>query len=394
MFRTTWLRRLRALNRICFVLTIPFTLNAFVRPHLERLAGTYDITICLNMEDSEILPVVPPGVRLVQLGIVRQIALGADLNTLLTLTGFFRREKFDLVISMTPKGGLLAMLAAWLAGVPRRVHCFTGQVWATRRGFSRWLLKSMDRLMVLSATRLLADSGSQREYLMEQGIVDPGKIEVLANGSMAGVDIQRFQPDAATRVRIRMRLGMDDGACCLLFVGRLTGEKGVPELMRAFEALAPQFPNLHLMLVGPAEEGFESLFRDNSRVHRIGYTQAVQEYMAAADVFCLPSHREGFGLVLIEAGAVGLPVVASRIYGITDAVLEGETGLLHQAGNVADLVEKLHLLISTPALRHTLGEAGRRRAQTEFGADRVTGEMAGFLRRMFEERNRMSRDDS
>jgi hypothetical protein len=101
------------------------------------------------------------------------------------------------VISMTPKGGLLAMLAAWLAGVPRRVHCFTGQVWATRRGFSRWLLKSMDRLMVLCATRLLADSGSQREYLMEQGIVDPGKIEVLANGSMAACDIQRFQPDAA-----------------------------------------------------------------------------------------------------------------------------------------------------------------------------------------------------
>lgn len=394
MFRTTWLRRLRALNRICFVLTIPFTLNAFVRPHLERLAGSYDITICLNMEDSDILPVVPPGVRLVQLGIVRQIALWADLRTLLTLTGFFRREKFDLVISMTPKGGLLAMVAAWLAGVPRRVHCFTGQVWATRRGFSRWLLKSMDRLMVLCATRLLADSGSQRDYLAEQGIVEPGKIEVLANGSMAGVDVQRFQPDPAARTRIRGQLGICDDACCLLFVGRLTGEKGITELMGAFAALAAEFPDLHLMLVGPAEEGFESLFRDNSRVHRIGYTQAVQEYMAAADVFCLPSHREGFGLVLIEAGAVGLPVVASRIYGITDAVLEGETGLLHQAGNVTDLVEKLQALIRDPSLRSTLGEAGRRRARTEFSADRVTKEMANFLRRMFEDGNRMSREDS
>lgn len=394
MCRITWLWLLRVLNKICFVLTIPYTLNAFVRPYLERMSGDYDITIFLNMENSDILPVVPPGVRLVQLGIVRQIALWADLNTLLTLTGLFRREKFDLVFSMTPKGGLLAMIAAWLAGVPRRVHCFTGQVWATRRGFSRWLLKSLDRLMVLCATRLLADSGSQRQYLVEQGIVGPGKIEVLANGSMAGVDIQRFQPDAAARTRIRMQLGMNDGACCLLFVGRLNGEKGVPELMRTFTALAPEFPNLHLLLVGPAEEEFELLFRDNSRVHRIGYTPAVQEYMAAADVFCLPSHREGFPLVLVEAGAVGLPVVASRIYGITDAVLEGETGLLHQAGNVTDLLEKLQALIRDPALRHTLGEAGRRRAQAEFSADRVTTEMANFFGRMFEERNRMSRDDS
>ena len=116
--------------------------------------------------------------------------------------------------------------------------------------------------------------------------------------------------------------------------------------------------------------------------------------MAAADVFCLPSHREGFGLVLIEAGAVGLPVVASRIYGITDAVIEGETGLLHQAGNLTDLVEKLQTLIRNPLLRNMLGEAGRCRARTEFSADRVTTEMANFLLRTFEDGNRMSRDDS
>ena len=106
--------------------------------------------------------------------------------------------------------------------------------------------------MVLCATRLMADSGSQRQYLTEQGIVAPGKIEVLANGSMAGVDIQRFQPDFSARTRIRGQLGICDDACCLLFVGRLTGEKGIAELMRAFAALAPEFPDLHLMLVGPA----------------------------------------------------------------------------------------------------------------------------------------------
>lgn len=370
------------------VLTIPFTLNAFVRPHLERLSKTYDITICVNMDDSAILPVVPSQVRLVQLGIVRQIALWSDFKTLLVLTRFFHRERFDLVLSMTPKGGLLAMIAAWLAGVQRRVHCFTGQVWATRRGFSRWLLKSMDRLMALCATRLLADSGSQRQYLIDEGVVGPQKIEVLANGSMAGVDVARFHPDASARSRIRSQLAIAEDACCLLFVGRLTRDKGIADLIQAFDGLGPNFPDLHLLLVGPAEEGFDALFRDNPKVHRVGYTQAVEAYMAAADVFCLPSYREGFGLVLIEAGAVGLPVVASRIYGITDAVLDGETGFLHQPGNVAELVDKLEILIRDASLRRELGAAGQRRAREEFSAELVTKAMADFMQCLFDERSK------
>ena len=376
------------MNRICVVLTIPFTLNAFVRPHLERLSKTYDITICVNMDDSEILPVVPSQVRLVQLGIVRQIALWSDFKTLLVLTRFFHRERFDLVLSMTPKGGLLAMIAARLAGVHCRVHCFTGQVWATRRGFSRWLLKSMDHLMALCATRLLTDSGSQRQYLIDEGVVGPQKIEVLANGSMAGVDAGRFHPDASARSRIRSQLAIAEHACCLLFVGRLTRDKGIADLIQAFDRLGPNFPDLLLMLVGPAEEGFDALFRDNPKVHRVGYTRAVEEYMAAADVFCLPSYREGFGLVLIEAGAVGLPVVASRIYGITDAVLDGETGFLHQPGNVAELVGRLEILIRDASLRRALGAAGQRRAREEFSAELVTKAMEDFLQRLFDERSK------
>lgn len=373
------------MNSLCIVLTSPFTLNAFVRPHLERLSKSYDITICVNRDDSEILPDVPAQVRLVHLGIVRRISLWADLKTLWVLTGFFHRERFDLVLSMTPKGGLLAMLAAWAGGVNRRVHCFTGQVWATRRGFWRWLLKSMDHLVALCATRLLADSGSQRQYLIDEGVVGPQKIEVLANGSMAGVDLGRFRPDASARRLVRSQLGIEEDACCLLFVGRLTRDKGIADLMAAFDRLCPDFPNLHLMLVGPTEDEFDALLHDNTRVHRVGYTKAVEEYMAAADVLCLPSYREGFGLVLIEAGAVGLPVVASRIYGITDAVVDGETGLLHQPGNVAELVAKLEILIKDASLRRALGAAGQVRASEKFSVELVSAEMANFLQRLFDQ---------
>lgn len=377
------------MKKICFVLTIPFTLNAFLRPHLERLSAIYDITVCVNMDDPEVAPTVPEQVRLVPLGIVRQINVWSDLKTLFVLTRFFRRERFDLVYSLTPKGGLLAMVAAWLARVPRRVHCFTGQVWATRRGFWRWLLKGMDRLLAACATRLLADSGSQRQYLIEEGVIGLEKIEVLANGSMAGVDVGRFRPNENARTVVRSRFGMEQDACCLLYVGRLTREKGVPDLIEAFSRLSPSFPNLHLLLVGPDEEGFDPLCRDAPRIHRVGYTQAVEEYMAAADLFCLPSYREGFGLVLIEAGAIGLPVVASRIYGITDAVADGETGLLHQPGDVGDLVRKLEILIKDAPLRRALGEAGRHRASGMFGAELVTTAMADFLQRQLGGRQRV-----
>lgn len=372
------------MKAIGVVLTVPFTLNAFVRPHLERIAGEYETTIFLNMEDSTIRPSVPSGVRLVQLGIARRIALWSDLKTLVALVGAFRRGKFDLVISMTPKGGLLAMLAAWLAVVPRRVHCFTGQVWATRKGMFRGLLKGMDRLIAACATHMLADSASQRQFLIDEGVAAQEDIEVLANGSMAGVDLVRFRPDATAGSRIRAELGIARNACCLLFVGRLNRDKGVADLLAAFDRLEAEHPDLHLLLVGPDEDGFDEVLRNASRVHRIGYTPVVEEYMAAADVFCLPSYREGFGLVLIEAGAVGLPVVASRIYGITDAVIEGETGLLHCAGNVVDLADKLEVLIKDASLRRKLGEAGRRRAMAVFNAELVTEAMVGFLRRLFD----------
>lgn len=375
----------RSLPALCFVTASPLAVNAFLRPHLERLVASYRITVCVNLEESAVAPVVPEGVRLVPIKIARQIDICSDLKALFALLALFRRTRFDLVYSLTPKAGLLAMLAAFLAGVPRRVHCFTGQVWANRRGPGRWFLKSLDRLLGACATRLLADSPSQRQFLITEGVAATERIEVLAHGSMAGVDIRRFRPDDEVRKEIRAQFGMDAGACCLLFAGRLKRDKGVLDLLEAFRQLQPRFPHLHLLLVGPDEESLEGYFRGIPCVHRVGYSSSVENYMAAADIFCLPSYREGFGLVLVEAGAAGLPVVASGIYGITDAVVEGESGLLHGPGDVDDLTGKLGLLIGDVALRHRLGKAGRRRAATLFDVDAITRAMSDFLSRQMDQ---------
>lgn len=379
--------RIDHVRRLCFVLTSPFALNAFLRPHLERLSAIHDITVYVGADGTQMSPLAPGRVRVVPLAIMREINLWADLKTLFALIRIFRSQRFDLVYSLTPKAGLLTMLASRLAGVPQRVHCFTGQVWATRQGAGRWFLKGLDRLLVACATRVLADSASQRQYLIAEGIVAAAKIEVLANGSMAGVDARRFHPDDEARRRVRSQFGIAEDACCLLYVGRLKRDKGIPDLVEAFDRLRSRFPKLHLLLVGPDEDGLEPLVRSVSQIHLVGYTQAVEEYMAAADVFCLPSHREGFGLVLIEAGAVGLPVVASRIYGISDAVAEGETGLLHLPGNVDDLARTIETLVEDADLRKVLGEAGRRRATGMFDAGIVTAAMAEFVQRLLHEQS-------
>jgi glycosyltransferase involved in cell wall biosynthesis len=367
------------MSKICFVLTSPFALNAFLRPHLELLSSSHDITVCTKVDKSDVAPSLPEGVRLVSLQINRNISLWQDIKTLLRLVSFFRHEQFDLVYSLTPKGGLLAMLAGWLVAVPHRIHYFTGQVWATKRGIGRWFLKTLDRLLVECATSLLADSASQRQYLIDEGVVDSDKIKVLLNGSIAGVDVDRFRPDEDSRRRIRSQFGIGPDECCLLYVGRLKRDKGVPDLVDAFCKLSSRFPNLHLLLIGPDEENLEAICRDIPNVHRVGYTPSVEAYMAAADIFCLPSYREGFGLVLIEAGAAGLPVVASRIYGITDAVVDGETGLLHRPGDVDDLVRTLGLLLQDLSLRRSMGEEGRQRVCKFFAQQQVTAAMQDYL---------------
>ncbi|MDS4014319.1 MAG: glycosyltransferase [Candidatus Accumulibacter sp.] len=368
-----------AMSRICIVLTSPFAYESFIRPHAERLARDHAVTVCFNRDESSIPVHFSPGVRFVPMPIVRDIAPLRDLRALFSVWRFMRRERFDLVFSITPKGGMVAMLAARLAGVPSRVHCFTGQVWATRRGLARFLLQSVDRVLALAASDLLADSASQRRFLIDENVVPERKVAVVGAGSICGVDIDRFRADLGTRRRIRGKHAIADDEICLLFVGRLTEEKGVADLIEAFRHLVLRHPDLRLMLVGPDEGGLAGHWGDIPGLVFAGYTQAVHEYMAAADVLCLPSYREGFGSVLIEAGACGLPVVASRIYGITDAVVDGETGLLHAPGDVNDLCAQLERLVAAPQLRKMLGLHGRQRAEGEFSRDYVVGLYADYM---------------
>ncbi len=324
-----------------------------------------------------------PGVRLVSIPIARQIELIADIRAMWALLRFFCSERFDVIHSVTPKAGLLAMTAGRLAGVAHRIHCFTGQVWVTRKGLGRMLLKIADRVVVANANHVLTDSESQRRFLESEAVVPRGKAMVLGAGSISGVDLERFRPVEEIRTRIRVEWGVPPNACLLLFVGRLNRDKGVLDLAQAFSELSRDLDDIWLAVVGPDEAGISGEFdrlcgNALSRVRRINYTTTPEHAMMAADVFVLPSYREGFGSVVIEAAACGVPAVVSRIYGLSDAVEENVTGLMHPAGDVAALCDCLRRLCTDRDIRLKMGNAAYARAQANFSMQMITAALVDY----------------
>jgi len=372
-------------KKICFVTTTPLIVTFFLVPHLATLRRAYRVHLAMNPDEDTALA-DGQGAELIALPIRRRISPWSDLRTLAAMVRVFREERFDAVHSFSPKAGLLAMLAGRIAGVPVRIHTYTGQVWMTRSGIMRSLLVAADRTIARFATHLLADSPSQLRVLVELGIVrGEGKCRVLGSGSLSGVDPSRFRPDARARAAARGELGIALDATVFIFLGRLTRDKGVLDLAQAFAKLAAVHPAAVLLLVGPDEDLVRPKIELICRAHAgklrfVGYTRTPERYMAAADALCLPSYREGFGTVIIEAAATGIPATGSRIYGITDAIIEGETGLLHTPADAKDLAEKMEMLMNDPALRERLGTRARQRAVDEFSQQRLTQALLDYYR--------------
>jgi glycosyltransferase involved in cell wall biosynthesis len=255
----------------------------------------------------------------------------------------------------------------------------------------RWMLKAADKCIAVMATDVLVDSPSQQDFLIKQGVVSAKRSAVLGAGSICGVNTLRFCPSAVARQALRAELGTANNAVVCLYLGRLNHDKGVLDLARAFAQVASTNPNAELWVVGPDEanwfEQMQALLGDAMRqVKRVGFTPEPERFMQAADLFCLPSYREGFGSSVIEAAACGVPALASRIYGLTDAVAEGKTGWMFEAGNVADLTDKLSSLMSNPAELAGKGQAARIYAETVFAEETITGAMVDFYKKRLNEK--------
>ncbi len=370
-------------KKVCFVSTIAWPLDVYMGPHIRKISETNRVLLICDGAFELSNGQFNNSVCYKQLDIPRKVCLIKDFFVLFKLWRTFRLEQFDVVHSITPKAGLLAMLAAKAAGIPIRFHTFTGQVWVTRSGLWRRFLMFLDWLLGSLATKTLTDSFSQQKFLISKKIIKSEKVSVLGRGSVVGVDTNRFSPNEDIRHKGRMEIGVSSNDFIFLFIGRLNHDKGIRDLLDAFSSILYGRSNIHLLIVGPDEGGYDShisaMPNDLKKlIHRVGFTREPEKYMAMSDVICLPSYREGFGSVLIEAASSNLPAIASRIYGISDAVVDNVTGILHEPGNITELANCMLKLFTDESLRLEMGSAARARAIRDFSQGLLVAEFQNF----------------
>lgn len=369
------------MTHVLHVTTVPKSLR-FIQGQVEFMRARGVKLTCLTSPGPEIKDfTAQTGVPVHTLEMPRRISPLADLRTLALMTRTIRAISPDIVHAHTPKGGLLGMLAATLAGCPARIYHMRGLPLMTATGARRALLTATERVSCACAHHTLCVSHSLRDVALNLGLTDPTHIHVMAGGSGQGVDaLGRFDPASLavnTRQRMREALGIPLEAIVIGFIGRMVRDKGIVELVSAWQGVLAAHPNVHLVCVGdfepqdPVPDDVRRTLEQSPRTHLVGWREDTPDYYAAMDMVTLPTYREGFPNVPLEAAAMQLPVVATRIPGCIDAVEEGRTGLLVNVRDARALQNALERYIEDATLRHAHGLAGRERIVSEFLPEQV-----------------------
>lgn len=314
------------------------------------------------------------GVRLVGIPMERGIHPLRDVVSLFHWYTFLKRERPAALHVGTPKAGLLGTLAGWLTRVPKRIYIVRGLRLEGAKGPTKALLWLMERVTLALATDAIVVSDSLRAQLQRHRLADPTKVHLLGAGSSNGVDAKGIARRLADtdRQRLRASLGFSDRDFVVGFVGRVTPDKGVSTLTAAFGSPGLN-PRARLLLIGPIED--TSLLAQieglGPKAHSVGWTDDVWGHLAALDLLALPSLREGFPTVVLEAAAAGVPAVTTRATGAVDSVIDGRTGLLFDVGDCAALAELISQLADDPEQLHFLGQNAKHRAISDFRQEAI-----------------------
>jgi glycosyltransferase involved in cell wall biosynthesis len=383
--------------RIARISTVPFFVATQLKKQIESLLKRGAIVTVVTSPGTEIGQLRRiHGVEILVMDIPRGISFGRNLLALLRIWYLFKKRNFDITHSTTPMAGFLTSIAAFVAGVPIRLHTFTGQSWVNQHGIKGWFAKTGDKVIGRLNTLCYTDGDSQMGFLVEQQIISKNNLKVIEFGSLAGVDLIRFNASNFNEDQqnsLRNTLSISSDAKVLLFVGRITPDKGVRELILAFSRIKNDGSNAHLILIGPfdSDSGVSNSISQNEiiampELHLIGYSDCPEQYMSISDILCLPSYREGFGTVVIEAAAMGVPTVGSDIYGLTDAVVHGESGVLVPPEDVDALYKGISLLLSDQLLCKKMGQSAKERAEKLFSADRVNDGVVKEYHRLLQDK--------
>lgn len=311
----------------------------------------------------------------------RKITPLQDIKCLFQLIRIFRKEKPDIVHTHTPKAGLLGMLAARWCRVKVRIHTVAGLPLMVEKGFKYRLLKFIEKLTYASASQVWPNSNSLLKFISEKKLTSPAKLRIIGKGSTNGIDIKRFNKEALDEKTILETKGLVNYTSqnkYLLCIGRLVADKGIVELVNVFKQLQASNPTLKLILVGGYEPALDPLppgtlqeIETNPNIIHINWTNHVEYYMKLADFFVFPSHREGFPNVLLQAGAMELPIICSQITGNIDIVINNETGLIFESGNEQQILNMLQYAITHPQHMQAMAQKLRREVTQDYRQENI-----------------------
>lgn len=327
--------------------TVPQSLDSFCNGVLKELSQEYEVVAVSSPGEALDKVSRREGVRTIAVPMERHISLKNDLRSLWQMWRVMRRERPDLVHSMTPKAGLICMMAAWLARVPRRVHMFTGLVWPTSTGLKRRILMATDWLTCACATHIIPEGEGVKNDLLSHHITRK-PIKVLGYGNVKGIDMEHYNPALFSNVS-------HQEGFTFVFVGRIVRDKGINELVAAFDRLHGDYPDARLVLIGPREDDLDpvlpaTLERINSGngIEAVGPQSDVRPFYASADALVFPSYREGFPNVVIEAGAMGLPSIVTDINGSREIIIDGQNGVIVPPRDEEALYQAMKRFVEQP----------------------------------------------
>jgi glycosyltransferase involved in cell wall biosynthesis len=351
-------------SKIIRIATASISIHLLLKGQLTFLRGKYEV-IALAGDENYLEEIrIRERVGTMHIPMLRKISVLRDLNSLLQMVRFFRTERPVLVHSITPKAGLIAMLAARITGVPVRMHTYTGLIFPYKKGILQQLLIWMDRVTCICATSIYPEGNGVKQDLMRYKITSK-PLKVLANGNVNGVDMDYFnatsvEPNHITAAKQECQIKTEDTV--FLFIGRLVEDKGVVELIKAFVELSEGDKKCKLILVGPLESELDPLPADIStlieihpRIVWVGFKIDVRPYIVIADVLTFPSYREGFPNVPLQCGAFKKAMILSDVCGCNEIVTHQKSGLLVPTRSVGELVKAMRELSANPSLREEYG---------------------------------------
>lgn len=325
---------MKSKKKICIVTTIPSSLN-FFKGQLSYISNIFQVTAISSEKNKLIEFGKKENVSIYYIPMKREISLLIDCVSLFRFIFYFKKLHPDIVHGNTPKGAFLSMLAAYLVGIPVRLYMCHGLRYQGARGGLNALLKLMEKLTCLCATEVLCVSFGVKKTLIQDGICKEQKLKIVLNGSANGIDTSYYNPENLSDLRsLRMKLNINNTDFVYCFVGRIVKDKGINELVSAFDKLQLKLKGkIHLIIVGPQESNLNSILKEttemlerNIYIHMVGVQSDVRSFMAIANVLVLPSYREGFGMVLAEAGALGIPCITTDIIGCNEIIQDGING--------------------------------------------------------------------